>query len=351
MRAGFILIACILLPSYSWAVTQGVIVGQGVASNPDNSPVYVSGQVRKLPASATGQNSAQQSLMTSNLTILGSSPDIDESALLPATGVEVRFWKADQPGVFYRAQTDEQGRYVIGLSDGVWLGEACGSGNGFYPAKWQLSVVDEKLVSMQVLPQKDIQIDNLSPSDLVEQDSVVTLYGRGFGCSGSLVFTYSNTVDRCGIAQPVEYDHESIRITDFVSRSDTQIRFVMPELDSDRDVMKHIATVQYQQGNSVSRGVAIGEKVLPALNEALCLAQQPKADAPDITIITDVNGDPVMTDDVVVSTESTSSNDSQTSDQTTAVRPSDIGQDIVINDAMGKGSFVPNTATKSQWVK
>jgi len=239
---------------------------QNYTTNPDQSLVKVSGQVNHLPAAD------QPSLMQSNFTIIGSDARQSPSGLQPAAGVKVRFWQPDSPGIYYTTETDEKGHYLIGLSEGVWLGEACGSGIGFYPAAWQLSIVDEKLVSMQAVSQKLIQLNPLQQDlfDRHPQQQTVTLTGSGFGCNGALVFSYSNAVNSCGIAQPVEYDQEVIRVSDFSYRSDTELRFPMPELHPDSDVMRHIASVHYEQGNISSQGVVIGERVMARLPGSLC---------------------------------------------------------------------------------
>ena len=238
---------------------------QNYTTNPDQSLVKVSGQVNHLPAAD------QPSLMQSNFTIIGSDARQSPSGLQPAAGVKVRFWQPDSPGIYYTTETDEKGHYLIGLSEGVWLGEACGSDIGFYPAAWQLSIVDEKLVSMQAISQKSIQIDSLQQNlfDRTPQQTV-TLTGSGFGCNGALVFSYSNAVNLCGIAQPVEYDWEVIRVSDFSYRSDTELRFPMPRLHPDSDVTRHIASVHYEQGNISSQGVVIGERVMARLPGSLC---------------------------------------------------------------------------------
>ena len=257
---------------------------QNYTTDPDQSLVKVSGQVNQLP------ESDQPSLMPNDLTVIGSDTRQTPSGLQPAAGVKVRFWQPDSPGIYYTAQTDEQGNYRIGLSEGVWLGEACGSGIGFYPAAWRLSIVDEKLVSMQAITQKSIQLNPLAQNlfDRMSEESV-TLTGSGFGCNGALVFTYSNAVDRCGINQPVEYDQEVIRVSDFSYRSDTEVRFPMPELHPDSDVMRHIASVHYEQGNITSEGVVIGERVMARLPGTLCQGE-------DIT----ENNRLIIQDDVVV---------------------------------------------------
>ncbi len=245
---------------------------QNYTTNPDQSLVKVSGQVDTFPESATGK---QPALMASNLTVISPDAQYGHSGLQPAVGVTVRFWQPDSPGRYYTAQTDEQGNYLIGLSEGVWLGEACGSGIGFYPAAWRLSIVDEKLISMQAITQKSIQLNPLEQNlfDRMSQESV-TLTGSGFGCNGALVFTYSNAVNRCGITQSVEYDQEVIRVSDFRYRSDTELRFPMPVLHPDSGVMRHIASVHYEQGRATSEGVVIGERVMVRLPGTLCQGEE-----------------------------------------------------------------------------
>lgn len=239
---------------------------QNYTTNPDQSLVKVSGQVNHLPAAG------QPSLMPSDLMVIGSDARQTPSGLQPAAGVKVRFWQPDSPGTYYIAETDEQGNYLIGLGEGVWLGEACGSGIGFYPAAWQLSIVDEKLVSMQAISQKSIQLNSLEQDlfDRYPQPQTVTLTGSGFGCNGALVFTYSNAVDRCGDTQPVEYDQEVIRVREFNYRSDTELRFLMPKLHPSSGVMRHIASVHYEQGSITSQGLVIGERVMARLPGSLC---------------------------------------------------------------------------------
>jgi hypothetical protein len=238
----------------------------------DDNLVTVTGQVRKLAESSTGSNSDLPRLMETSLSVLGSVPVVDTSGLIPAVGVEVRFWQPDYPDVYLTATTDDNGNYVIGLGEGVWVGEACGSGHGFYPAAWDLLIENEQLKTMQAVARKNIALEFLHPSNLVVQHESVTLRGSGFGCSGSLLFTYSNSVDRCDIARPVDYQHESIRFDDFNLRTDTELKFDMPELDSDRNVSKHVAFVHYEQGLNKSDRIPIGESVLvsQADNSVLC---------------------------------------------------------------------------------
>lgn len=295
MRLIFTLLGSFLVIQVVSAAEVLTAFAEQVANNEGEGLVYVSGQVRKQPESATGETASQPVLMTTGFSVLGNGAGVDTSSLLPAANVEVRFWQADRPDIIYRAQTDTNGSYVIGLDNGVWLGEACGSDTGFYPARWQLSVENDRLVSMQAITQKIIQIDSILPSDLVQQDSVVTINGQGFGCSGSLRFIYSNSVNRCGVAQDIEYDHEIIQVSEFISRYDTQIRFVLPELDDNREVMKHIATVQYYQGAIVSEPVIIGEQVMPPFNnQLLCDNQQPVVDVPSISVVTDSSGQAIV---------------------------------------------------------
>lgn len=220
-------------------------VEQQLYNNPDQSPVVVSGMVKKI--------------QTNNLTV--------------AANVTVRFWQPSSPGAYVSATTDIHGEYKIGLTQGLWKGEACGSGNSFSPAAWEVLIEDKKIKRLQELNLKNIRLDILTPSNLVQQHSAVTLTGEGFGCNGALVFTYSNSVDRCDKAQPVDYSKEQIIVSDFISRNNNQLQFDMPELDAqNRSVTKHVASVQYVQGANRSDGIAIGETILAsqAGNDVLC---------------------------------------------------------------------------------
>lgn len=281
------------LPAQSFLIMQQVMT-----NDPDQSLVYVTGKVRKLPDSATGENSSTPRLLTPRFTLPGAPATLDTSDLIPAVGVEVRFWQPDQPSVVKLVHTDADGDYVVGLSEGEWLGEACGSVSGFYPAAWRLSIDGNKLVSMQAIEQPAIEIDALTPTDLFEQGDEVTLHGRGFGCNGSVLISYSNPVDRCGYAQPVEYGHDIIRISDFVTRSDTLLRFQLPELSADRgnSISRHIASLRYVRGHRLSPAVAIGERINPffTADNPICRAQRPVAAQPSVPVITDDTGQPVV---------------------------------------------------------
>lgn len=214
--------------------------------------------------------------------------------LIPAPQVEVRFWQPGAPTIFFKALTDADGRYSIGLNDGLWVGEACGSANGYYPAAWNLLVEDDALKRMQAVARKTIELDFLHPSNLVNQHAVTTLRGRGFGCNGSLVFTYSNSVDRCDKALAVEYHHESERISTFSLRTDTELEFEMPELSSNRNVTRHIAFVHYEQGSNKSERIPIGESVLASQssNTVLCQGDSPATET-STSVLADVASDSV----------------------------------------------------------
>ncbi len=235
--------------------------------------VTVTGQVRKLAESATGTNSNLPRVMETQLNVYGSEPVFDNSSLIAAVGVEVRFWQPDSPQQFLTAQTDENGNYMIGLGEGIWVGEACGSGQGFYPSAWNLLIENAKLKTMQAVTGKSIALDFLHPSNLVVQHDMVTLRGSGFGCNGSLVFTYSNSVDRCDIPKPVDYQHESIRFDNFNVRTNSELQFEMPELDTDRNVTKHVAFVHYEQGHNKSDRIPIGESILVSQSDNPVLCQ------------------------------------------------------------------------------
>jgi len=222
----------------------------------------VTGEVRKLAESSTGSNSDLPRLMEADRSVFGSEPVFDNSNLIPAVGVEVRFWQPDSPNLFLTAQTDESGNYSIGLGEGVWIGEACGSGNGFYPAAWNLSIENSKLKSMQAVAQKEIRIDIATPTDAARPGESLTLTGSGFGCNGQLRFIYSNYVDIHGDTHAVEYGIEDVIVSDFsspLSRSNTNITFVMPRFDQPATVSKNLAYVRYEQGNSVSNSIPVAE--------------------------------------------------------------------------------------------
>ncbi len=216
-------------------------------NNPDESLVYVSGTVKKI------NTPSAENIIAPNIT--------------------VRFWQPENPGSYVTAITNENGVYTIGLTEGAWQGEACGSDAAYYPSSWQVLVQDKKLLQLQAHDQKTIELDMLTPSNLINQHNTVTLTGRGFGCNGSLVFTYSNSVDICNKSSDIEYDHEVITLNDFSYRTDTQLRFAMPELSDVRDVHKHIAYVRYQQGNYKSRYIGIGEMVLASQSSNVILCQ------------------------------------------------------------------------------
>lgn len=243
---------------------------QTYTNDASESLVYVTGQVLQL---ATGAQVA------------------NETNLIPAASVEVRFWQPDSPNVFFTAQTDVDGNYVLGLNEGVWVGEACGSNQGYFPAAWHLLVENQRLKTMQAVASKRIELDYLTPSNLVNQHAMVTLNGSGFGCNGSLVFTYSNSVDRCDKALPVEYQQQPIRLnnSDFDSRTDTELRFQMPALDSNRNVSKHVAFVHYEQGGNRSDRIPIGEAILAsqANNSVLC-GGEPAGAETSVTELADV---------------------------------------------------------------
>lgn len=219
------------------------------SSNPDESPIVVSGTVYEK------QN----------------------GELIPAANVSVRFWQPDTPSVYIAATSDANGEYRIGLSEGSWQGEACGVGTGYYPAAWEVLIQGREVKKLQMHQQKTIEIHALTPGNLFNEGDTVTLSGRGFGCSGELVFNYSNAVDRCNNEQPIEYNHAAVRINEFNYRSDTQLRFQLPQLADSRDVHKHIGWLHYAQAANRSDAIAIGETVLASQqdNPVLCQGQQP----------------------------------------------------------------------------
>ena len=91
--------------------------------------------------------------------------------------------------------------------------------------------------------------------------SIITLNGSGFGCQGELVFLYSNAIANDGKVGAVEYDHQVIYVDEFISRSDTQLRFRMPELDSDHSVARHVAKVYYQRGAQQSNRLVLNQYI------------------------------------------------------------------------------------------
>ncbi|MCF6219249.1 MAG: hypothetical protein L3J62_07925 [Gammaproteobacteria bacterium] len=332
------LLLCSLAQAELLAPPITLTVEQNYTTNPEQSLVKVSGQVSKLPEPVTGDSGFQPSLMPSDLRVIGSDAQYTPSGLQPAAGVKVRFWQPDSPGIYYIAETDAQGNYLIGLGEGAWLGEACGSGIGFYPAAWQLSIVDEKLVSMQAITHKSIQLNSLQ-QDLFERypQQTVTLTGSGFGCNGALLFTYSNAVDHCGNTQPVDYGQAVIRVSDFSYRSDTELRFLMPKLNPSSSAMKHIASVHYEQGGISSQGVVIGERVLAQLPASLCSGE----DLTENNRVIFQGNMTVPSDGVVAWRTSQTTRPAQNSagikEITQEITPQDIGEDLTIRGMQGVG--------------
>jgi len=140
----------------------------------------------------------------------------------------VRFWRVDNPNAFVTTQTDADGNYHVELSNGQWQGEACGSGDGFSPSAWAVTLNNNKLVKMQeiALPAATI---NQSNDSLAENQELI-IDGSGFGCNGSLVFEFHNSVDNFGRNQEVVYNHQPITTHDFCSQTNQQIRLPMPSL-------------------------------------------------------------------------------------------------------------------------
>ncbi len=338
------LLFCSLAQAELRAPSITLIAEQNYTTNPEQSLVNVRGQVSKLPESTPGDRDVQPSLMPSDLTVIGSDAQYHPSGLQPAAGVTVRFWQPDSPGIYYITETDSQGHYLIGLGEGAWLGEACGSGIGFYPAAWQLAIVDEKLVTMQAITQKSIQLNSLQPNLFNRHpQQTVTLTGSGFGCNGALVFTYSNAVDHCGITQPVAYDQAVVRVSDFSYRSDTKLRFLMPALNPNSAVMRHIASVHYEQGGIRSQGVVIGERVMERLPDTLCqqedLTQDTRMIMPDVVVRTDG-----LAAWGAAQTTTPAQNSPGIKEMTQEITPRDIGEELTIRgDAIGLGKRSTST--------
>lgn len=208
-------------------------------------------------------------------------PDLTRE-LINASGVEVLFWQPSNPGQTRSAITDENGNYEIALTNGFWRGEACGSGVGYSPNAWEVSLQDNKLIAMQevsYLPphitpnQIDLaMLENNSSSDnaistfLKQRDETLSINGSGFGCNGSLVFVFHNSVNNCSVVNAVEYDHSLIIRNNYDRRSDTNIKIPMPSLydaaigqAAQSDDIRRIAKMYYQKGNQRSNSIFVGE--------------------------------------------------------------------------------------------
>ena len=345
LLASLLLVVSFVSVAQTLAPLLSATAEQVYQPNPDESLVYVTGIVRQRAEASTDN----PQLMPSNLSLLGATNEQNLAGLQAAPNVEVRFWHPDQPHITIRTQTDAQGQYVVGLDSGEWVGEACGSEQGYYPNAWQLNVANQQLVSMRSIATKTIRLDALSPSNLFAQGSTVTLSGKGFGCNGVLWITYSNAVSRCGTAQEVEYDHAEIRVSEFIQRSDTQLQFVMPALSDNRNVAKHIASIRYQRGDYKSAAVTIGEQVQDFLapDNPLCLAEQPVANTPQVDIITDAQGQALVAGNVTNNVDAQQSS-SQTSTQSSspkvsfAVQPSEVASESTkVKNTGFKGGFIP----------
>lgn len=200
-----------------------------------------------------------------------------------AAGIEVRFWQPARPAQVITTETDEQGNYEVKLRNGNWQGEACGSDSGYYPAAWQVQLVNNSLVSLQQTPQRTLSINNtaletgflagnfsngLGSTHVYETGDMVTLNGVGFGCSGSLVLVYQNSLDIYGEPRDVRYDNAPliIGVADMLSRSETQIKFSMPNLsaatlESSGNTSRRIAKIYYQKAGQRSNAIYISQFV------------------------------------------------------------------------------------------
>lgn len=202
--------------------------------------------------------------------------------LTNASGITVMFWQPQTSGNKRTAVTDENGNYEIALTNGFWRGEACGPGVGYSPNAWEVTLRDNKLIQMQEVSYSapsitPNQIDvamlqntgspNTSSSTFLKQEGQpLSVNGSGFGCNGSLVFVFYNSVNRCGEESEVEYDHQLIVRNNFASRSDTKISIAMPSLydatvdqSAQHDDFRRIAKMYYQKGNQRSNAIFVGE--------------------------------------------------------------------------------------------
>lgn len=223
------------------------------------------------------------------------SRGLDLSLWRHESDVEVKFWQPTEPSVIYSTRTDENGEYSIELANGSWQGEACGSAQGYNPNAWQVSVQDNQLVNLQEraysVPQLTGEaLDNtlqIAQSAFAQSASLyaastltrsagetLTLNGQGFGCNGVLVFEFHNSVNQCGITSSVKYDHSKIIVADFIERSDTQIKIIMPSLmdtnSGDSQASQRIAKMYYQKAGQRSESIFVAEFLHEPLVEAVC---------------------------------------------------------------------------------
>jgi len=219
--------------------------------------------------------------------IMSATERVTQPRLVDANNVEVRFWRTATPGAFVSTRTDEQGNYAIELSNGEWQGEACGSGIGYSPSAWQVSLSNNQLMSLQeaTLPAATltapVQItsqlsyppsSNGAMAHSIKKNEELVINGSGFGCNGSLVFEFHNSVGTFGKVRAVEYNHEPIVKGDYCSRTDQQIRLPMPSL-RDANVntadSSRYAKVYYKKGNQRSNAIYVSEFLTQPLNPAL----------------------------------------------------------------------------------
>lgn len=219
----------------------------------DNIAVTITGHVKKYKDVVLVQTAA------GNLT---------ERRLSVAANTEVRFWKINDPSLYISAHTDEEGNYQVELSNGQWQGEACGSGVGFSPSAWKVSLADNKLLKMQeiALPSATLNVMN----DSLAENEELVVSGSGFGCNGSLVFEFNNNVDNFGHTQEIEYNHQPIIKNDFCSQTDQQIRLPMPTLmdtEGEHSASSRLARLYYVRAGQRSNTIFISEFNHQPLND------------------------------------------------------------------------------------
>ena len=191
-----------------------------------------------------------------------------------AAGVTVRFWQPNQPAQFVEALTDDNGEYQIELSEGAWLGAACGNDKAYSPSHWRLHINNKQVTFLEPNEQSPIRIASaLSSSGLnvvsftrnaQDGNHNVTVSGSGFGCAGKIRFIYHNQVDLQGDTQDVEYGVNDVVVGQFISRTNNSLTFAMPLLRQDAAHL-HIANMRYEQGANHSNAILIEQQYMEVL--------------------------------------------------------------------------------------
>jgi hypothetical protein len=231
-----------------------------------------------LPAQA--QNLAIS--MQANVTL---TPAVDEDTQIrvsgqikrlngqPAANILVRFWQPDTPTVVLEARSDANGIYQIALSEGLWRGAACGADTDYSPAHWQTRIDNNRVTFLQAQIRSQPRIDTVAStnplfqaSNSALQSEQVVVTGQGFGCAGRLRFVYSHMIDIHGQTRPVDYGVADVEVTQFITRTDDRLMFVMPSLRN-ATAHQHIARLYYEQGAGRSNARVFAQAMYEILPE------------------------------------------------------------------------------------